>query len=334
MMTDLLNRIRNSDGIPVGCHCITYRNFCRSTALLMFTLGLCLVSSIACALTIRIPKTVDPVKLTIIFGSYAYGLAVGNVATKSGVYDYQVDLKGARAKLLMYCPGFKTVFVEFQKGDTTEVYEPVFERIPMVPVRIRLTYFNGKPFANKQAQVYLWLLSHEYFGYLDGMMYGTDIISAVTDSKGEFVTQIPSLLDDPYFTKYNRGGVFFDVGLYSHGQGLILSEKLAAKRSYPGTTVIELIRNATVHGQVRQSFLKRNNIQAAGDEVTFFAFSGRSGTGYTPGADGMFTINLKPGVYDLCIEVRGSGKDGKFRSIPIQKHVTLKDNEDHYIDIK
>jgi hypothetical protein len=181
----------------------------------------------------------------------------------------------------MYGPGFKAVFAEFPVGCELKVFEPSFERVSMVPVRIRLTYHDGKPIANEQVRITLSLCAPKYFGYFDGCEYQIDLVSAFTDSSGEFVAQIPPLLDDPYFKEFGEGQVV-SIGLQDP-KGIISEyitlETLAGMMSHKDTVVIKLFHRAILHGQIRQSFLKRNKIKNLPNQMTFWAFRDKQGSG-------------------------------------------------------
>ncbi len=331
MMNDLSRINQNGDFRIV--HHIRGRHFCTIAVLIVIILCVCL-TSIACALTIRIPQTVDPATLTIFFGTYEHGLGFSQLDTRSGVYNYDVDLRGARAKLVVYSPGFESIFMEFPKGYESKVFEPSFKRIPMVSVRIRLTYKDGKPIANKPVQIRLQLCSYEYFGFSNSPSYAADIVSTVTDSNGEFVARIPSVLDDPCIMKYNNGIVGFDVWLQvppsNIDHKLIPPRRLTAKRSYKGTVSIQFFRWASLHGQIRQSFLKRNNIKP-NEKVMLMARRDAQGSGATRDTDGSLKMSIEPGTYDLVVLLQDKGH---FREIPVLNSIPINEDEDRFIDIE
>jgi len=312
-------------------------------------LGLCLVPTMALAhVRIRIPRTVDPTHLTILEGSYERGLAVGPITTKKGVYEYCTDLEGAPLKLVLYCPGFKTVAVTFDSAAPPPwTFSPRFKRISMVPLRVRLTYSDGRPIANTRVVIRLFLNSHEYFGYEDGIAYMTDVATATTDANGEFRVRLPSLPDDPYFVKYSPRAPGFEVELpdipYADKPWDLAPRYLKAQRSYPQTVQMQLIYKAKVSGTVTRSFLQKNDADVpmgVSDttrgkkyRVSFDVQHGRSGEGTGVNEDGSFTIYLRPGTHDLSLVIEDE-KGSTQKNLPIKSGVVLKEGEDYKVNFE
>lgn len=320
----------------------------------LYIIGLVIVllapgAASARTMTLRIPRNIDLSKLTIVKGSYEHGLAVGEIQVKKGVYDYSVNVN-APVKLLLYCPGYRAVKAHFtSQNPAPKVYTPRFHPVRMIPVRIRFVRSDGSPIANRKAVINLSLHSHEYFGYADGMAFGTDIATGVTDLKGEFSARVPSLLDDPYFTEHTNytRKLGFGIGLRDLRGGISdemsPSKRLPAKRSYPKTEVISFFRWATIQGKVPETFLKRNNAWDTFQEslknsggprrshVSVVAQDSHGGSGRTLTADRKFSMSLRPGEYDLVLDITTASK---VRNVPVMKGLVLKDGEDRVINIE
>jgi len=329
-----------------------------------FLLGVCLLAALAAPastrasgqegkeLVIRLPAEINPSKVTILCGQYGYGLALGPITTKRGVYEYSQKLseKTTSVKVLVYCAGYKMVAAEIAAKDISpkKPFAPRLERVAMIPLTVRLADSKGKPLAGEKVSVVQGLFEMEFFGYYDGMVFPVTVATVVTDANGEFSAEVPSLLDDPYFVKWNRPPGF---GIHlaererrsEHGGYDLVNGFIAAQRSYPQPLTVTLVYRGRISGHVHESYLSRHGIKAPmgplqGDTylVSFMAYSRprRSGSGRGVGKDGSFSISLAPGAYDLTLEVRDEDKGFTEKRIPIQQDFVLSEGEDKAIELE
>jgi hypothetical protein len=297
---------------------------------------------------IRIPRSVDPARLTIEEGSYAHGLAMGPITTKAGVFEYDTRMSGP-TRLLLFAPGFKVVTAG-KPGGIPEKFAPKFAPVPMVPVVLRFSRADGKAVAGMRVQVVLSLNSHGYFGYADGFALVANVGAGVTDAKGVFRTRVPFLKADSYFVKYQVESFAVRLSdIERTGRPWELTpEGFRSERSYSRPVEIRLAYLARIRGHVSKSFLQRNKVRVSGGE------RGRKGSGQyllwvrpvekkvlgreAPGSfagafgvekDGSFAGYLRPGVYDLSLETKAGQLT---KSVTMKSGVRLKEGEDRRVN--
>jgi len=311
-------------------------------------------------LTVCLPGEIDPTKVTLLCGeSGPFGLGVWHEPEKRGPCEYRLRVSSdARVvKLLIYCPGYKMVAAEFKGEDipASMEFRPRFQKIPMVPIRIRLVDTKSRPIAGAKVQLKHSLLEMEYFNYWDGAVFPQVVATATTNANGEIAVQVPSLLDDPYFAaprKRQPEKLGFWVELpdrlrerrdVRYGFSFV-PRLIPAQRTYPQPVTVTLVYSGKFSGRVEESFLRRKGIPERTlrgvrrrgvwtSVLSFVAFRERSGSGIGLGPDGTFSLTLEPGNYDLSIEVQ-KASGGYLRSISIAKGVALRENENRVIILK
>src|ERR1043166_8258484 len=282
----------------------------------------------AAALQIRIPPEADPASLTLICGVYGNRLTVQQLETKSGHYDYtiQLDDKARSVRLLVYRPGFKMITGEMDAGDvqSSQPFVPHFERLQIVPLQIALLDSRGKPIAGEKLTLRHQLATHEYFGYSDGISWEAALATGTTDDHGQLNIELPSLSDDPYFAKY-------DVSSLTVSQSERRSparddcdfrpSQLPVLRQYEERLVITKILRARLSGRIEDSFLERNQIKG---DVTPYGDAKRQSPFRVElraenkdakafyncmlMSNGNFSAMLPTGEYDLHLLMLGQGE--------------------------
>jgi hypothetical protein len=301
----------------------------------------------ASAVRIVIPHTVDTTHLSILEGVYGRGKIFDEIDTRRAVYEYATRDAGSNM-LLMLAPGFKAVMVGEPSQQLPDPVTPVFEPAPMVPVNILLTYSDGSPIADTRVTIGLFLSANEFFGYPYPIGYQAGVTTGTTDSKGRMKLNLPSLLDDPYFAKYDRIGQTFHFVLPDMWRNKTLWQlspgRLEARRSYPETVKIRLVYNATIIGTIQRSFWVRNGVDVPmGASETHVGNGYRvtlttSGNGFRSGGgvaeDGRFSIHLSPGAYDLSVYVYDADNASVIKRIPIPGRVVLKEGDYRIISLE
>jgi hypothetical protein len=300
-------------------------------------------------LRIHLPENIDPGKLTMLRGGYF----LSPVPTQTGVYDYTIDLKyTSYLKLLLFCPGFKVVTAAFDanKVSSSQPFEPKFDASPIIPVRLKFTYSDGKPVANTPVELHLslsWPPRGPFTGIL-GFTMGreAELATGFTDSNGGFAADVPSLPDDPYFaTPGSVKGFSIKLKLpYRYGRDFIPAE-IAARTSYPETVGIEVVYHGRIRGRLSQAFLSRNNIilppvesgnnvRPAVSRVWVAANKEKQANEVSVGNDGRFTMSLAPDTYDLAVWAQDGKRRTDTRSLPVRSGIVLKEDQDNEIEIE
>lgn len=293
---------------------------------------------------VRIPRGMYPAKVTVVCGQYGHGLGLQQETKRMG-NDFLIDIFPAersaiaatkRVKLLIFCPGYKVVTADLDvaKGETSKPFIPAFRRIPMVPIRVRLENSSGQPIMNVRVAFLLDLDSFGYFGYSDGESFGARALEAVSDSRGEFTTSLPSLLDDPYLAKGSFSKRQFAASLprefrlgkygYYPTNGIV-----PARRSYPGTFVMRFVPRGRFSASLGREFLRKHGITATGlQRRTQMVVSGPGTSGESSWVhrDGSFSCDVAPGTYDVSLQnIKTPG--GNSRTLWSIKRVTIRENE-------
>ncbi|MBI3920849.1 MAG: hypothetical protein HY318_05465 [Armatimonadetes bacterium] len=299
-------------------------------------------------LRIRIPREIDTDSLKMISGVYGGdGLGVGPIDTKSGVYDYSVQLgsKAKTVKLLIYAPGYKMVTAEFGVKSISPVqpFAPRFTKLPTTPLHLKVVGSNGEPLANQKITLSHGLATHQYFGYLDGMAFSADLLTATSDNKGEIDAELPLLLEDPYFPIYSLTSLLMSS---PNADGDCSPSLLPLRRSYEQPVIVTRLFRAKLSGKITKSFLRRHKVE--GDltpymnakrhspfRVELRAESGDGTRGYNCMllGGGEFSVVLPIGTYNLHLVVLGKGET-LHRKIPVQKNVVLKENENRILVVR
>src|SRR6185436_15438552 len=142
------------------------------------------------AFTVSIRLNVNPEPVQIQTGVYGRGLSLSEVRTRSGVYDYPIDISNsgvgtARSlKLLIYIPGYRMVASEFSAAELQpgKLFIPPLEPLPTAVVKGRLLDSGDKPLIDQTLRVEYHLIeAMGYFGYVDGGVPSMDIGSVRTN---------------------------------------------------------------------------------------------------------------------------------------------------------
>lgn len=303
-------------------------------------------------LHIRIPAGFDGNKATVLVGQYGNGLGLGEADGRAGPNEYtqRISEVTTYAKLLIYYPGCKIVTAQIPRAKMSQPFIAVFQKLPMLPLTIKLTRSNGTPLPGKSVSFISPSMDMPYFGYGDGMTFPGNTVpiqSRVTDSSGHLTVQVPLLLDDPLFAKLNVKpgfGMSIQRGVPQGLTGYQLNPRwIPSRKSYPDPIAVKLVYNGKISGRVYRSFLARNGVNAPMGpsrnkrwyRVWFWPqnISRRGAMGKGVAADGTFSMPVEAGTYDLRIDIRS--KTGKFqKTIPLKKGFVVGENEDRRLEFK
>jgi hypothetical protein len=246
-------------------------------------------------------------------------------------------------------------------------FKPHFEKLPITPLCVHMVDSHGKPLANERFSLYHDLATHHYFGYGDGRPYGATIASGVTGADGTCVLSLPSLLDDPYFTKHT-GPVAMGMRVQTKRNQRDADQDLSPttipiRKEHQEPVVITVTTRAHLHGHVAISYIRARHLSGA---VTPYLYENRivgphrvelraevSGGGRSYSCmllrDGSFSVKLPPGIYDLALVELGEG--GKVervikrtersswseyyrKRVPLGIRVVLNEGDDKVVNVK
>lgn len=300
-------------------------------------------------LTIHFPREIKPETITMESAVYGNGLVMRGVKMQEGVYDYSLEVAGAKSlKLLIYCPGYKMAAAEFKIPDLTmRPFVPSLEKLPTTRLKGRLVDFSRQGLPGRTLFLnYSVLEAMHYFGYVDGPVPIIEVTKATTDADGRFVLEVPTFTDDPFFQKYNDLPGEFQLSL-RHGQRLpdetLRPNRFASQMDYADSLTVIEVRYGILSGKLGQEFFQQNNLKGdltpyirSVDSVPFsirldaVTDDGKKTYNANLTSDGKFEVGLPPGKYDLDLVVLGPGFRLKQR-IAVEKGIVIEEDREHIV---
>lgn len=166
-------------------------------------------------LHIQLPKNIDTQNMSYIYRNCHVNY-LGNRGSKEQ-WDYYIDMGiCSNTKLILYVPGYEIITYEFEDNDLINGinWQPPLKRLSRTEILTgRIVDSNNIPIANELIRInYHFREVMRYYGYGDGAVAELYIGQCKTNSNGEFVVEVPSLMDDPFILKYNGPGHYsFDI---------------------------------------------------------------------------------------------------------------------------
>lgn len=153
------------------------------------------------------------------------GEKMGRDFERIDVDKIRIDIPSecAVAKIVVYAFGYKVVMKEIIDFDFYDQFyggrpwKPEFEKIEMVPVKLKLMDTDGNPVVGeKMCFHYAKPSLSDSIQYRDVCavlsLFRPSFSSAVSDHQGIIETQLPLILDDPFFIQYSKSQfVHYDV---------------------------------------------------------------------------------------------------------------------------
>ena len=244
---------------------------------------------------------------------------MSEVRTRSGVHDYPINFSDATVgpaqslKLLIYIPGYRVITAEFNETDIQRgrVFVPPLVPLATTAFRGRLVAPNQRPLAGQTLRLDYFLREvMSYFGYFDGSVPSLSIGDFTTDTRGEFMINVPAVVDDPFF---GSGQFHLSAGNQRSflGSQHLKPNRFTAQKVYE-PIVITNIGRGTLSGTLGKETLKRNNlseelrtyVRPRDTIVTGIALQARQeGVAYNADLqiDGSFEVELPSGEYELVL---------------------------------
>jgi len=338
-----------------------------SVALLLGVSWLVNAQSPVHELLVHFPEDVPPEQVTIITGAYGNGLVGGSLTTKAGVRDYTEKLndKTTAVKLLCYRPGYRMLTANLSAAQLAEhtPFVPHFEKLASTPVTLTFVSPEGTPLPGTKVVLSHSLETHQFFGYGNGPMYFTDIITGVTDATGAYTFALPLLDTDPYFAAHP-----VTVSLRIPGEGKrpdptrdLAPSSLTFTFKTPTPITITVTQRAKLHGRIAVDYIRAQGLRG---EITPYEYTTRP-TGPVrvelraevpnePSVscmlldNGEYSTMLPPGTYELVlvetgpegtitrkyhVTERGYGGETYRKRVPLHQTITLRAGEDKVVKV-
>jgi hypothetical protein len=284
-------------------------------------------------LHVRVPMEMATESLTIDYGVYARGLHMQTVQGEKGVCEYKLPVPAqGRVKLFVYHPGFQVAQSSTPPFD--KPWSPAFQRLPVTPLRGKLTDTRGNPLAHETIFMTYWMSeAMTFFGYADGAIPNIIVATTETRADGTFEVAIPLMEKDAFFQEYAARR---RNGMPERKLQLSLSSPLgwftASWELRPATIpvesedispiVIQRVKKAALQGRIAPAFLSKNAITGTvrsgywpesevGYRIELWAVPKHGGTSFNCSLqeDLTFIVHLNASEYDL--ELREMGRGGQ-----------------------
>jgi len=306
-------------------------------------------------LTVQIPPDISLDRLLIVVATYGKVTNVDLPDVLPRVRDYPISLKGATsAKVLIWARGYRMVTGEFDvaKMGTAANFVPRFVKVPMVPLRVRLTDAKGRPLSGESVVLRLNSMALEYLSPShngSGPIYFLNLAAATIDDRGEIRVEVPSILDDPYFSGGRRWmhSLGFEPYLphreFGHGWDFV-PMMIPPQREYPGVFSVVLKYRGEISGRLTDAYAARACAQLspgkkiASPEYSIYAESNTGDPLHDGGAgvekDGSFSLNLPAGRWNLFLEIEDEKPFWYIGRVPIAKDFVLGEGEHRVLELK
>ena len=308
-------------------------------------------------LKIQIPKGLNPDNALVIVGQYGNGLAYGEAEkiVKPNLFTQRISKDTTSVKVLIQYPGYKLIGMEILGKDISpeKPLIPKFEKLPTVQLKIKFTYSDGKPVANKKVTVTQPFPFMEYYNISDGGLMlrrnPRPVPTGYTDSSGLLSIRVPQILDDPILVKYEKNLCYYvrpELGDPERYETNLVPSGVPAQRSYKRPFNIKVVYQGRISGRIDEYFFTRYGIKAPRytpvrknyEPVYLYARGqkGHSGGVSITKADGgfPFTLNLPSDKYDLDVQYKNPAKGSKWKSISVKKGLVVGEREARHIIIQ
>lgn len=167
------------------------------------------------SIELEISEVIETEGVLVEYGFYGRGLCMRQLTEPDGSGRFAITFESRECdslnhrfgmpeavKAAAFFPGFQVVTLDMNWSEmgAPTVWKPNLVRLPLASIHGRLSNPDGEPLANREVRFYYRVTElMRFFGYAEGAVPRVELGTTRSDPEGQFWTELPWLLGDPFF---------------------------------------------------------------------------------------------------------------------------------------